>query len=137
MPEKELSNNGEWLVQILPVMLAVTLSCVGGVVGYLHRIDKSGAGFSFFRFMLEIFTSGFVGIITFALCSSAEFQWSTTAALVAISGHMGTRALFIVENAASNVADSFLRRYTNGETKDAQIPNNGEEASNAQSTKEA
>lgn len=86
-------------------------------MSYLNRIDKSGVAFSFFRLAIEITTSGFVGIISFMLCDYAELEWSATAAIVAISGHMGTRALLLIENAAVKVAENFIEGKTNGNRK--------------------
>lgn len=119
MPEKDLQNIAwqTWLVQILPFLMAIALSCVGGIVSYLNRIEKGGIAFSFFRLSIEIITSGFVGIISFMLCDYAELEWSATAAIVAISGHMGTRALFLIENAAIKVAENFIEGKTNGNRK--------------------
>lgn len=118
MPEKELTNSAQtWLVQALPFLMALALSCVGGLVSYLNRIDKSGIAFSFFRLSIEIITSGFVGIISFMLCDYAGLEWSATAAIVAISGHMGTRALFLIENAAVKIAENFLEGETHGNRK--------------------
>lgn len=110
MPEKELGQHAEWLTQIIPFALAIALSGLGGVVSYLNRIDKHGIAFSFIRLSIEVLTSGFVGIISFMLCDYAKLEWSTTAAIVAISGHMGTRALFMVENAAINISANILKR---------------------------
>lgn len=114
MPEKEPENIG-WLIQTIPFLFAIALSCLGGVVNYLNRIDKTGVAFSFLRLTLEIITSGFVGIVSFMLCDAADFGWSYTAAIVAISGHMGTRALFLFENMAIL---PLLRRYGYGEATD-------------------
>lgn len=82
-------------------------------MNYLNRIDKTGVTFSFARLTIEIITSGFVGIVSFMLCDAADFGWSYTAAIVAISGHMGTRALFLFENMAIL---PLLRRYGYGTT---------------------
>lgn len=117
MPEKEVSQNSEWIIQIIPFLLAIALSGLGGLVSYLNRIDKNGIAFSFFRLTIEILTSGFVGIISFMLCDAASFGWSTTAAIVAISGHMGTRALFMIENVSIDIAKNFLRRNGYGNSK--------------------
>lgn len=120
MPEKEIQNaneHAEWIVKYLPFFLAVGLSCLGGIVSYLNRIDKQGLAFSFFRLSVEIVTSGFVGIVSFMLCDAAGLGWSTTAAIVAISGHMGTRALFLIEGASINFFNNFVERNTNGNRK--------------------
>lgn len=107
MPEKD-ANNAELIVQATPFIFAIFLSCLGGVVSHLNRMDKHGLAFNFLRLCIDIITSGFVGIIAFMLCDAANFGWSYTAAIVAISGHMGTRALFLFETAA---VLPLLRRY--------------------------
>ena len=119
MPEKEIGQNSDWIIQVIPFLLAIALSALGGIVRYMNRIDKHGLAFSFFRLAIEILTSGFVGIISFMLCDAAGFGWSTTAAIVAISGHRGTQALFMIENTSINIARNFLRRngYGNSETE--------------------
>jgi len=42
-------------------------------------------------------TSAFAGIITFYLCQAAGFSQLITAVMVAVTGHMGTRAIYQVE----------------------------------------
>ena len=109
MPEKEIHNVDSHVsafIQALPFVLVIGLSCMGGIVSYLNRIDRSGIAFSFIRLVVEVVTSGFVGIIAFMLCDYAGLEWSVTAAIVAISGHMGTRALFIIENIAIKMANN-------------------------------
>ena len=46
----------------------------------------------------EVVTSGFAGVITFWLCENSNISPLVTAALVGISGHMGSRALFLFED---------------------------------------
>lgn len=97
MPEKE-PTNVSWLIQGMPIMFAMLWSAFAGAIGYVNRINKRKAAFNLISFIIEISTSGFVGIVAFMLCDAAGFGWSTTAAIVAISGHMGARALALVEN---------------------------------------
>jgi hypothetical protein len=83
---------------LLSYSWVVLLAIWGGAVGYFNRIDKHKIKFSYMRFLVEVSTSAFVGIITALLCDSASINWAMTAAMVGISGHMGTRALLIIEN---------------------------------------
>ena len=106
MPEKELGNVS-WLLQIVPMGFAVLLAALGGAVQYFNKIDKHGMPFSFVKLLIEVGTSGFVGIVSFELCDAAGLSWQITAALVAISGHMGARALILIEN-------QVVRRLHNG-----------------------
>lgn len=84
--------------QLITFLWVIALSAWGGIVSYFHKIEKLGVSFSLFKLAAEIFTSGFVGVITFLLCDAARLSWEVSAALVGVSGHMGTRALFILEN---------------------------------------
>lgn len=54
--------------------------------------------FNFVEFIGEIVTSAFAGVITFWLCENAHMSPLLTAAFVGVSGHMGSRAIFMAEN---------------------------------------
>ena len=53
--------------------------------------------FNMAEFIGEVLTSGFAGVLTFYLCEWADVAQLLTAAFVGISGHMGSRALFMFE----------------------------------------
>ena len=57
------------------------------------RIRPGGAEY----YVGEIATSAFAGLITFWLCEAAQFNPLVTAALVGISGHMGSQAIYQLE----------------------------------------
>lgn len=72
----------------------VGLSAWGGVVSYIRKVRASiTEPFSLMELVGEIVTSGFVGVLTFWLCTEAHLSTYLTAALVGISGHMGSRAV--------------------------------------------
>lgn len=96
MPEKlvdTVNSVSQWLSWIW----VIALSGWGGAVSYFHKVDKYSIKFSFVKFAMEIATSAFVGVLTFLLCDAANLSWEITAAMVGVAGHMGTRALFIIE----------------------------------------
>jgi len=74
----------------------------GGTASYISRIKKNACCFSIVELMGEWFISGFAGIITAHVCISFDFSFHQTAFFVGISGHMGGRGLFIVENIVKN-----------------------------------
>lgn len=77
------------------------ISAWGGIVSYIGKVKrKITTRFSFTELVGEIVTSGFVGIITFWLCEWSDLHELVTAAFVAISGHMGARAIFAAERFA-------------------------------------
>jgi len=79
------------------------LSLWGGTANFFRKL-KAGAvrPFNFVEFIGEIFISGFVGVLTFFFCEAAKISPLVSAALIAISGHMGSRALFLFEQMWAN-----------------------------------
>ena len=53
--------------------------------------------YSLVEFIGEVSTSAFAGVITFWLCEAGGINPLITAALVGVSGHMGSRAIFHLE----------------------------------------
>ncbi|CAB4202313.1 LydA-like holin [uncultured Caudovirales phage] len=92
MPEKFLDYS------FITIFWVSGLAIMGGIANYAKKVnDKIIKRFSLFELIGEVFISGFVGIITFLLCESAHIDLKLTAALVGISGHMGSRAIFLIE----------------------------------------
>ncbi len=76
----------------------MALASWGGIVNFLRkRKDGLVRPFNFTELVGEIFTSAFVGVLTFWLCEWSVIPPLMTAALVGISGHMGSRAIFGLE----------------------------------------
>lgn len=74
------------------------LSIMGGVVSYIRkrRMGKI-ARFSITELVGEMVTSAFAGLLTFFLCEAAKIPPMLAAALIGISGHMGSRLIFMLE----------------------------------------
>ena len=86
---------------VVTYVWVVALSIWGGVVSFYRKIKSGHARpFNIIEFVGEIATSALVGLITFYLAESANIDQVMTAALVAISGHMGSRLLFQFERLA-------------------------------------
>ena len=74
------------------------LSSWGGFVSFMRKRRQGQARpFNVAEFVGEIATSAFAGVLTFYLAESAGAPQLLTAAMVAISGHMGGRAVFLME----------------------------------------
>lgn len=98
MPEKDPTS-----YSLLTYAWVFMLSMMGGVVSFMRKIQQGHARvFNFMEFVGEIVTSAFAGVITFWLCESAGMSPLITAAMVGISGHMGSRALFVIEEWLKN-----------------------------------
>lgn len=90
------------------------LSLWGGIAGYIRKL-KTGAimRFSLSEIVGDVVVSGFVGMLTFFICESAGLPPLTSAACIGVSAHMGSRALFMLENGL----DRLFQRWTNQQLK--------------------
>jgi hypothetical protein len=93
MPDKDPSN-----YTLLTYAWVTALAAWGGAVNFWQaRKDGRARPFNFAELFGEIFTSAFAGILTFWLCEAANINGLITAAMVGVSGHMGSRAIFQLE----------------------------------------
>lgn len=89
---------GQDLAEILTWAWVVALSFLGGYVSFMRKLRAGHArAWNFTEFVGEVVTSGLVGIITANLCMWLAYPKPLTYALVGISSHMGSRALFKLE----------------------------------------
>lgn len=94
MPEKDPTS-----YSFLTYGWVFALAILGGVVSFMRKLQDGHARvFNFVEFVGELVTSAFAGVITFWLCENASLSPLVTAALVGISGHMGSRAIFMFED---------------------------------------
>jgi len=93
MPDKDPSN-----YSLITYGWVMTLSFWGGFVGWIRKRREGVARpFNFTELVGELMTSGFAGVLTFLLCEWSNTPPLLTAALVGVSGHMGSRAIFHME----------------------------------------
>lgn len=96
MPEKDPQNTAyivEWFRSALPYISTFFLSAWGGVVHHIQRMRTTKTRFNWRELLFDIMVSSFAGLLTYFLCKAAEIEGSKAAFLIAISGHMGTRAI--------------------------------------------
>ncbi len=92
-PEKDPSSLS-WLIYAW----MIGLSILGGLVNFAGRASRHQTTWrDYAGLATELLTSIFVGILTFWLCEWRDFPPLLTAALVGVSAHMGTRAIFQLE----------------------------------------
>lgn len=91
MPDKDPSTYG-----LITYAWVVVLAILGGLVSHLNKL-ANGTPFSWLRFFTDILTAALTGVVTFYFCEAAGITQTFTAALVGISGHMGSRLLFALE----------------------------------------
>jgi hypothetical protein len=93
MPEKDPTS-----YSLLTYLWVFGLSSLGGFISFINKLKKGHArAFNIAEFMGEIATSAFAGVITFWLCENSNISPLITAALVGVSGHMGSRAILLFE----------------------------------------
>jgi hypothetical protein len=96
MPEKDPNNTAlfvEWLRQFMPYLTTFFLSTWGGVVNHITTLRSGRKKFQLKELIFDLVVSTFAGLITFYFCRSAGISETMSAVLIAISGHMGTRAI--------------------------------------------
>ena len=74
------------------------LAAWGGTASYLSRIKKMKTPFSIMELVGEWTISAFAGIVTAFICYEMQFSFYATAALTGIAGHMGGRAIALMEH---------------------------------------
>jgi hypothetical protein len=82
---------GTWLV-------AIIFAAWGGGVAYLQKVLR-GRRFAWWRFVAEIATSAFAGLLTFIFLREANWSVELAAACSGIAGHMGSSAIGLLEGA--------------------------------------
>lgn len=75
----------------------IGMSSWGGIAGYIRKIKNGHCRFSITELIGEICIAGLVGIVTFFLCESAEFNQVLSAALIGICSHMSSKAILLLE----------------------------------------
>lgn len=75
------------------------LALWGGLAAYLQRIKNHGwQSFCAFHMIVEMFTAGFAGLMTFYLCEVQNLDARVTAVAIGMAGHFGTRSVFLIRN---------------------------------------
>ena len=93
MPEKSPET-----YSILTYGWVFALAILGGVVSFMRKLQSGHTrAFNIIEFVGEIVTSAFAGVLTFWMCEHSGLSPLVTAAFVGISGHMGSRAIFMAE----------------------------------------
>ncbi|MFY9326499.1 MAG: phage holin family protein [Georgfuchsia sp.] len=77
---------------LLPWLSTIALSAWGGAVQYAQRV-RQGEKFSWPMLTIDIVISSFAGVLTWFMCEAGDIHGPMAAVLIAISGHMGTRAI--------------------------------------------
>ncbi len=78
----------------------IVISLLGGFAAWARKVREGHArAFNVAELIGELIISGFAGIITFLFCRWADLNEWASAAFIGIAGHMGSRAIFLGEQA--------------------------------------
>lgn len=102
--EEELKAAGKVIsdpasISVITYAWVILLAVWGGLIRVMREIKfgEKSWGEMAWMFVVEIFTSAFVGVLTFYLCTASDIQPLYTAVLTSTSGWMGVRALAVFE----------------------------------------
>lgn len=105
-PSTPPPDAGYDLAAIVTWLWVIGLSLLGGFVSFIQKLKMGHVrAWNLTEFVGELATSAFVGILTFKACTWLRWDPSLTAALVGITSHMGSRALFKAEAKLSAWSD--------------------------------
>lgn len=79
------------------IWLAI-LAIWGGTASYIGRQRKMNKQFRLVELIGEWIISGFAGVVVAYVCYEFQFSWSLTCFMSGIAGHMGGRAIYLLES---------------------------------------
>jgi hypothetical protein len=83
---------------IVTYIWVLILSVWGGAVNFWQKMKVNKVrAFNLVEFIGDLSTAALTGLVTFYLAESAHLDKVFGAALIAISGHMGARLIFMLE----------------------------------------
>ena len=83
---------------IIPTAWMVAVAMLGGIVSFYGKVKAGNArAANLAELVGELFISGIVGVFTYWLLRGFDVNPYLIAAGVGISGHMGSRAIFMAE----------------------------------------
>ncbi len=96
---QSVAENGPFVAKnLIPTLWMASIAVLGGIVSFFQKVKSGKArALNITELIGEMVTSAFVGIIMYWLCKNYGVNEYLTAAGVAISGHMGARVIFLLE----------------------------------------
>jgi hypothetical protein len=114
MQEHDMPEKDPLSYELMTWAWVCALSAWGGIASYIRKV-KVGviSRFSLFEIIGEIVISGFVGVLTFLLCEWSGIPQVLSAAIIGVSAHMGSRAMFAFETAADRAFQRWIGQKIN------------------------
>ena len=97
---------------VIAYLWVLLLSGWAGVVSYIRKLhDGLVERFSLSGLVGEIVIASFAGLITYWLCVLGNLPGELSAILIAVSGHMGARAIHVTEMFVEAWISRMLKRF--------------------------
>lgn len=112
-PEAEIAKaameNGPFTIKnLIPTLWMAGIAMVGGYVNFRTKVQQGSArAWNLTELLGEMFVSGVVGVVAFWIFKGFEVNPYLTAAGVAISGHLGSRGIFMAEKAIEKKVENW------------------------------
>ena len=98
-----------WLRRLREYGLILAIAMLGGFVRWYNAVRRGeSAAYDLRTLVGELFTSAFIGILTFWACEAMGVQPLVTAALAGMAGHAGVSGLLWAERVLKRF---FERKY--------------------------
>lgn len=98
-----MSEKGPAAYSLITYLWVFGLAMLGGAVSFIRKARQGHVRwFNLAELVGEVITAAFSGVLTFWICEWAAIDPLLTAAFVGVSGHMGSRALFMFEGMLAN-----------------------------------
>lgn len=114
-PEAEMAKaiveNGPFTMKnLIPTLWMVGVAATGGFFSFYAKY-KAGKvrAFNITELVGEILVSVAAGVLTFWICRGFDVNPWLTAAGCGVAGHMGTRAIFLIEQTIEKKAESWSK----------------------------
>ena len=103
---KQIAEQGPFVwSNLIPTLWMMAVAMAGGVLSFIQKVrDGKARALNFAELAGEMFISAFVGLVTFWICKAFSVDQYLTAAGVGVAGHMGARAIFLLEQYIENKA---------------------------------
>lgn len=91
-------ERGPFDYHFVTYLWVIAVSAFAGLVSFSRKVRQGKArAFNVAELVGELATSALAGVLTFWLCEWGNVDKLLAAVFIAISGHMGTRAIFLLE----------------------------------------
>lgn len=95
--------------EFLTYVWVLALSAFGGIANFMRKIQEGSVkAFNLVELVGEVVISSLAGLCTFWLTEWASMDKLLAAVMIAISGHMGSRAIFLLEKFVESKTEAKL-----------------------------